>query len=1530
MQSSNNFYQLVADHRQAIDWINQILKGGENDTVEMDGVLKPSITKDIADRWTAISAMVQGRAAYQTKSALPSVPPEGVVLAEVWADPDKENNGLYGWGGSSWEKSPFDTIQDLMEQKAEVSALQETLRDQGISGLANRFPNGHLEPLANGLNLVDGTELYNQQPQDEFSEIPNTAVAQVLSPMGLNWALRMKRSASNTTNRHFVHTAPAAASGRYVLASFLCFSDDPNGDGINPTRNASFYVSKNGVLGDGSNGITDKVRGMEYLGSGVWLKWQRFRAFEFGPGQSAESMEIWIGDTDLGSADYDAWITGINYAISDKPISYAATSWNSFQALGIYSRIENTEKKVSDIHATKAEIEIPGIETFSNAVTNRVATKHVTPSKHLKPLYKEELATRVVNFPYDKVAHEVFGEPNAMQVSSIDDLIYTPTTCYKVYPDDLARLGIIPDDVNPPTVDMRAAVRLDNPGTDNDEVQVFFLLQYSASSDLTETYAPNHENVLFVNGSGAVSLDYLGGGDSFWQHTVNATPKTGDYIAYGHNRVKIPKTYGGKPFRGIKILALGKKPADYVPGTRRYLTTFGLAVTKSSESDIALSGPYWNKPEDSFGYVSHQDLLQLNQEMASKVSGEVEPIWMNAVRGRFGVGEVEHDNWDGGSSTLFYEADEKIRLETGERNVIKGVSSKAQSYYPKIGHRLDLDDLARIGLVPDDNEPPLISMRAAWTKSLLTQHDSSRVQIFFILRYGGSDSVLYDSSTDVLFNTDTGTASWIGFGDASWDHQVNVVENDYEVIYAHHGIPLRRTYNGQPLTAVIINGLGFPLQDESGEVIPQGEWQLGMHKFAVVAGSMVQPDLLYLNTPDDSPKVGGIEKQQLSDDLKSALLWKDDGHGDARHVVTIQSSDKITLLGDSYSASHYTQKDKAYISRLAELVDWRFENFARSGDDYSEINQRILNGTCEYHPSISFKDYGSTYGLMISFTNDTYHRSADTLYFRDNMRRLAETVKACGVEPIISTEFVAGSWHDIASVGAVAREAGYRFFDIASPARTFDVSRFSQYWGGGHPAVRTNGLFVDSLLDHIGSLPRPNQGIKLYRKRLGWPGNDESLLYDTIEQRVFRWQEISMGHHALTDNLAPYYDRLDDIKNEQGGYRYQSVTSEYLKLQNREMVDMGTHLLAEVIVPSTAARMSMANLQISDTEARVFVRRVMRPLSWNGYNKRRAYVVDDGVSVSPGDTYIHQSDGAMVTVVGMATDWDGKRLLLTASYKDTGYSSGGTLERNSGDGSLTITYSTARYGFDPDYYHDIGQPRGEWLELENDGGSVLLKDRNMLQQAMSYDKLIFMVTNPLGVQLNDISLEWYGTAGKDASVKPSWQPSSQQSQILPVTTMDDLTGWQIIGVLAPSDPHDSVLPKGTSKMVTVSDNNRLRQSFSLPAAGRYARTADVVVWTRRYPAHFSPSSNQEAAAIEYLDSAPINSQTCDYRTLEIKLDSGGQDHQSLKLSKLVGLHWSEHRFRIDLPADGLHTDTLNLELYSPDGELEIALVEVYV
>ncbi|BBM66360.1 hypothetical protein VA249_30060 [Vibrio alfacsensis] len=112
MGNSNNYFQLITEFKKNIDWLNQIIKGSKTDSVNIDGEFKPSISKDIEDQYAAIKIMVSGRVAYKNKAELDMAgqPPADKPLADVWNDPDKDKNGLYGWLVDHWEKSPYDPI----------------------------------------------------------------------------------------------------------------------------------------------------------------------------------------------------------------------------------------------------------------------------------------------------------------------------------------------------------------------------------------------------------------------------------------------------------------------------------------------------------------------------------------------------------------------------------------------------------------------------------------------------------------------------------------------------------------------------------------------------------------------------------------------------------------------------------------------------------------------------------------------------------------------------------------------------------------------------------------------------------------------------------------------------------------------------------------------------------------------------------------------------------------------------------------------------------------------------------------------------------------------------------------------------------------------------------------------------------------------------------------------------------------------------------------------------------------------------
>lgn len=122
----------IAALREIIDQLNEILLGGEDDTVTIDGVTKPSITKAIQDHFEEIEAIANGSMGYATLAELQAAgaPASEVAgtLAQVTNDNDPLSNGLYRWDGAAWVQSSYDRYTAIDNRIAQlIDDLGQTL-----------------------------------------------------------------------------------------------------------------------------------------------------------------------------------------------------------------------------------------------------------------------------------------------------------------------------------------------------------------------------------------------------------------------------------------------------------------------------------------------------------------------------------------------------------------------------------------------------------------------------------------------------------------------------------------------------------------------------------------------------------------------------------------------------------------------------------------------------------------------------------------------------------------------------------------------------------------------------------------------------------------------------------------------------------------------------------------------------------------------------------------------------------------------------------------------------------------------------------------------------------------------------------------------------------------------------------------------------------------------------------------------------------------------------------------------------------
>lgn len=120
--ASNDAFQALTDLQTAITQLNEILLGDENNSVNIGGVVKPSIAKSIYDQFDILRSIVSGqRVAYNTRAELlADLNHPANTLGEVVRDPTSSYNSVYIKSGASgtgtWLISSYDRFADLEDR----------------------------------------------------------------------------------------------------------------------------------------------------------------------------------------------------------------------------------------------------------------------------------------------------------------------------------------------------------------------------------------------------------------------------------------------------------------------------------------------------------------------------------------------------------------------------------------------------------------------------------------------------------------------------------------------------------------------------------------------------------------------------------------------------------------------------------------------------------------------------------------------------------------------------------------------------------------------------------------------------------------------------------------------------------------------------------------------------------------------------------------------------------------------------------------------------------------------------------------------------------------------------------------------------------------------------------------------------------------------------------------------------------------------------------------------------------------------
>jgi hypothetical protein len=281
----------------------------------------------------------------------------------------------------------------------------------------------------------------------------------------------------------------------------------------------------------------------------------------------------------------------------------------------------------------------------------------------------------------------------------------------------------------------------------------------------------------------------------------------------------------------------------------------------------------------------------------------------------------------------------------------------------------------------------------------------------------------------------------------------------------------------------------------------------------------------------------------------------------------------IGFWSNSYSEGYPALPTKDYISVISQFSDWGTYNYGLSGQDVAQILTRVRADTARWVNGVTPTSYkGGGYIVIMDLTNSSGHAmfaSGYETYF-GHVKNLCEIALANGYQPIIASEWKNSNSTEFiyAAMSEFANQNNIMFADVYDTARFLIGSKPAKYYSLDHPGVRTNRLLSAPFSRYINTLPRPEWGIKIFRKRAQKSvATIADLGYNTIAARAEFFKEIHNSTRVIQDGFKQYYDDLAALSAL--GYKIDNVF-EYDTLQAGGNIPMQDYMLTEFIINSTS------------------------------------------------------------------------------------------------------------------------------------------------------------------------------------------------------------------------------------------------------------------------------------------------------------------------------------------------------------------------
>lgn len=639
--------------------------------------------------------------------------------------------------------------------------------------------------------------------------------------------------------------------------------------------------------------------------------------------------------------------------------------------------------------------------------------------------------------------------------------------------------------------------------------------------------------------------------------------------------------------------------------------------------------------------------------------------------------------------------------------------------------------------------------------------------------------------------------------------------------------------------------------------------------------------------------------------IKNALQNIIDGSGGSETIkhITVSNSDKIAIIGDSYTESSFSVEGKSYISKLSLFSDFNFVNFAKSGETYLGRIYALRHKDTAYG-DIPLTEQGITYAMLCCYTNDIKYMSVND--YLNCLRLAIKVVKNIGAIPIICTEYHTG--FDNSSITrvrsgmkSIANEYGLEFWDIAQIVDLIKGNNYAPFWSDSHPGTRTNAIESDNYQRFIDAL-HPMKSLKIFRCRKSSVSSLDELMFSSNYERAKLFKEINVGTKDLQN--ASNVDNCTSASTV-------TTNSEYQILQDGNALIMQKYSLVSAILPAIAKDIKYLALNI-DTNAEISV--YVKSSLASPYPTPQifsSFYIDSSNAPEVGDVYLCEENNTNYTVQDHLIDKTGAYHLLCSPYQPA-ISTVGTLTKVSGSGANTIAYTYREVGYSSSVITDIG---GHWVQATLNDGVVNISEH--INEYVDVDKVHFLIVanGNSDIQINDISIDYKADINKTLpSIKPYEFKSNYYStneELLPSNTFSTVgqtdTNWNVIpiDIYEHSTNGTNAYPVGCSSAVKVTNETTL--SCTISSSQLKKGTAILEIWARYFPTIYTNGADGQ-----------ITTNSFDYNEIYVDIINS-----NTTLKDYVNTHWKIVRIPIEVAATNL-----DLNIYSNSKGIEIVYVSL--